>query len=372
MVSPPSSPTRSSSPIPPPIHNLQTPVDFPPSSPTPSSSYISSDGSSASMEKEQLPPIHVVTEANQLPVDFLRPSPQAILIVGLDSEILSDRTLCLLKLAFPDAIYLVDAIDGGKVLIEACKPALESEFVTKVIHDGKRTFEVLYYEFGIKLDNVVDTQIAYSLLEEQEGQKKSPDDNISLDDLLADRRYCGLSDVDKEEVRVLLRQDPNFWTKRPLSDQMIYYAAADVHFLVHVYHQMMEKSERPLQDLVVRGSLYCRRFSVNSNDPPIPGENILEEDGDYFDTLPAELVLLILRSLTSNEAFGVRILSKRWFNLWREIPWLTFLGRFHCEEDVLDFTTEVMNKTANWFALQIKLVDFELSVDYPPQLSITV
>jgi hypothetical protein len=102
------------------------------------------------------------------------------------------------------------------------------------------------------------------------------------------------------------------------------------------------------------------------------GENILEEDGDYFDTLPAELVLLILRSLTSNEAFGVRILSKRWFNLWREIPWLTFLGRFHCEEDVLDFTTEVMNKTTNWFALQIKLVDFELSVDYPPQLSITV
>jgi hypothetical protein len=47
-----------------------------------------------------------------------------------------------LQLAFPDAIYLVDAIDGGKVLIEACKPALESEFVTKVIHDGKRTFEV--------------------------------------------------------------------------------------------------------------------------------------------------------------------------------------------------------------------------------------
>jgi hypothetical protein len=52
------------------------------------------------VEKEQLPPIHVVTEANQLPVDFLRPSPQAILIVGLDSEILSDRTLCLLKVSF--------------------------------------------------------------------------------------------------------------------------------------------------------------------------------------------------------------------------------------------------------------------------------
>jgi exonuclease 3'-5' domain-containing protein 1 len=47
-----------------------------------------------------------------------------------------------LQLAFPDAIYLVDAIEGGSVLIEACKPALESDYVTKVIHDCKRDSEV--------------------------------------------------------------------------------------------------------------------------------------------------------------------------------------------------------------------------------------
>jgi hypothetical protein len=51
-------------------------------------------------------------------------------------------TFMFLQLAFPDAIYLVDAIEGGKVLIEACKPALESDFVTKVIHDCKRDSEV--------------------------------------------------------------------------------------------------------------------------------------------------------------------------------------------------------------------------------------
>lgn len=46
------------------------------------------------------------------------------------------------QLAFPDAIYLVDAIQGGEMLVKACKPALESSYITKVIHDCKRDSEV--------------------------------------------------------------------------------------------------------------------------------------------------------------------------------------------------------------------------------------
>lgn len=47
-----------------------------------------------------------------------------------------------MQLAFPDAVYLVDAIEGDAVLMQACKPALESSFVTKVVHDCKRDSEV--------------------------------------------------------------------------------------------------------------------------------------------------------------------------------------------------------------------------------------
>jgi len=53
----------------------------------------------------------------------------------------------ILQLAFPDAVYLVDAIEGGKELIQACKPALESDHITKVIHDCKRDSEVPSYAF---------------------------------------------------------------------------------------------------------------------------------------------------------------------------------------------------------------------------------
>lgn len=50
--------------------------------------------------------------------------------------------IMFLQLAFPDAIYLVDVFQGGDVLIKACKPALESNYITKVIHDCKRDSEV--------------------------------------------------------------------------------------------------------------------------------------------------------------------------------------------------------------------------------------
>ncbi|KAL2317886.1 hypothetical protein Fmac_031762 [Flemingia macrophylla] len=251
-------------------------------------------------DDESLVPVHIVTAASQLPVDFLEPSPQKELVIGFDCEgvdLCRHGTLCIMQLAFPDAIYLVDAIDGGKELIQACKPALESNYIKKVIHDCKRDSEALYFQFGIKLNNVVDTQIAYSLIEEQEGRRKRlSDDYISFVSLLADSRYCGTSYPEKGKVRNLLRQDPKFWTYRPLSEQMVRAASDDVRFLLYIYHQMMEKiNERTLWYLKVRGALYCRCFCVNSNDytdwpslPPIPDLLKADENG------PEEEVLSVL------------------------------------------------------------------------------
>lgn len=80
--------------------------------------------------------------------------------------------------------------------------------------------QALYFQFGIRLHNVVDTQvrfnslasrlysclgknldlvfffclllqIAFSLIEEQEGRRRPLDDYISFVSLLADPRYCG-------------------------------------------------------------------------------------------------------------------------------------------------------------------------------------
>ncbi|XP_019429532.1 PREDICTED: piRNA biogenesis protein EXD1 [Lupinus angustifolius] len=257
-----------------------------------SSPFLPGDKPVHDESRSRMVPIHIVTNASQLPIEFLEPSPQSQIAIGFDCEgvdLCRYGSLCIMQLAFPDAIYLVDVFEGGEVLIKACKPALESNYITKVIHDCKRDSEALYFQFGVKLNNVVDTQIAYSLIEGQEGRKKSPDDYISFVGLLADPRYCGMSYLEKEEVRVLLRQDPKFWTYRPLSELMVRAAADDVRFLLYIYHQMMEKlSERSLWYLAVRGALYCRCFCVNSNDyadwPPLPPfPDKLKSDGDVIE-----------------------------------------------------------------------------------------
>ncbi|KAH1034823.1 hypothetical protein GLYMA_20G062400v4 [Glycine max] len=96
-------------------------------------------------DDESRVPIHIVTAASQLPVDFLEPSPQSKLVIDFDCEgvdLCRKGTLCVMQLAFSDAVYLVDAIEGGEELSIACKLALESNYITKVIHDCKRDSEV--------------------------------------------------------------------------------------------------------------------------------------------------------------------------------------------------------------------------------------
>ncbi|KAJ3701948.1 hypothetical protein LUZ61_005653 [Rhynchospora tenuis] len=238
-------------------------------------------GGSISYNGDKLPsvPIYIVTKRSQLPVEFLAPSPGDKLVIGLDCEgvnLSRNGTLCIMQLAFANAIFLVDAIEGGAPIMEACKPALESNFVTKVIHDCKRDSEALYFQFGIKLNNVMDTQIAYNIIEEQEG-KKQVENCMSFVGLLADPRYCGVSYHEKDEVRALLRQDPSFWTRRPLSEIMIRSATDDVKFLLYIYQKMIDKlSKQSLWRVLHRGVLYCQCYCLQysnadwSPSPPIP------------------------------------------------------------------------------------------------------
>ncbi|KAE8099982.1 hypothetical protein FH972_017921 [Carpinus fangiana] len=240
-----------------------------------------------------LVPIHVVTHASQLPTEFLEPSVESKLVIGFDCEgvdLCRHGTLCIMQLAFPDAIYLVDAIQGGEMLMRACKPALESSYITKVVHDCKRDSEALYFQFGIKLNNVVDTQLSP---EYQQYGMAWFNSHAGVRDL---RLSIGISYLEKEEVRVLLRQDPKFWTYRPLSELMVRAAADDVRFLLYIYHKMMEKlNQRSLWYLAVRGALYCRCFCINDNDsadwpslPPIPDNVVI--DGNA----PEEEILSVL------------------------------------------------------------------------------
>lgn len=93
-------------------------------------------------------PMCIVTKKSQLPRAFLQPSPETKLVIGFDYEgvqLSQHGRLCLMQLPFEDGVYLVDTVEGGNLLMEACKPTLECVHVTKVVHDCKHESEALYF-----------------------------------------------------------------------------------------------------------------------------------------------------------------------------------------------------------------------------------
>lgn len=238
-------------------------------------------------------PVEVVTDSRQLPLSFLEPSEFEPITIGFDCEgvdLARHGQLCIMQLAWEDKVYLVDVVVGGRQLVEGCRKGLESPFVTKVIHDCKRDSEALYFQFGIRLQGVFDTQVAYCMIE------KSLDDGISFVYLLADERYCGVVYEEKQEVREIMRKDLHFWLHRPWTPLMLRAASDDVRFLLTIHKRMLAKivaDDEPGQfygegslearaklrerQLVARCALHCRCFCLGAYDwPPVP---LTDENG---------------------------------------------------------------------------------------------
>lgn len=274
-----------------------------------------SRSNSAEIEKWLAPvPVHIVTEASQLPAAFLKPDENRPLIIGFDCEgvnLARHGRLCIMQLAFEDAVYLVDAVQGGNALMQACKPALESSCITKVVHDCKRDSEALYFQYGIRLNNVFDTQIAYTLIEEQQGTKWAPDNYISFVGLLAHERYCGVVYDEKQEVRSLLKKDPQFWTHRPWTEMMTRVAADDVRFLLCIHEKMIEKLHNLVTwKLFVRGGLYCRCFcAVGDNFAGWPSLPLISDYLRTGEEIPHEEEVLAVVDVTPGK-MG-RIIGKK-------------------------------------------------------------
>ena len=142
--------------------------------------------------------------------------------VTLDTEFLREKTyrpqLCLVQLGNADIIACVDplAIDDLSPLYEL----MADSRVVKVLHAASQDLEIFYQDMGRVPAPIFDTQIAASLLGhgEQVGYGK-------LVELVCKTQ------LDKSQSRT-------DWSRRPLSEKQISYAADDVRYLRDVYHQL--------------------------------------------------------------------------------------------------------------------------------------
>jgi ribonuclease D len=149
--------------------------------------------------------------------------------VTVDTEFLRETTywpkLCLLQIAGAERTVLVDALSPGLDL----QPAFElmaNPAVLKVFHAARQDIEIMWHLASLVPAPVFDTQVAAMVL--------GFGDQISYDQLV--QRLVG-AQIDKSHRFT-------DWSKRPLSEAQLAYAAADVVHLRPVYEKLVARLEK--------------------------------------------------------------------------------------------------------------------------------
>lgn len=141
--------------------------------------------------------------------------------VAIDTEFMRESTywskLCLVQLAGPDkAPVIIDTLADG-IDLDPLVGLLGDTGVTKVFHAARQDIEIFFHMTGEVPAPIFDTQVAAAVCGYGE--------QIAYDQLV--RRTTG-AQIDKTHRFT-------DWSRRPLSEKQVTYAAADVEHLIDVY-----------------------------------------------------------------------------------------------------------------------------------------
>jgi ribonuclease D len=196
-----------------------------------------------------LPPILVDAAALADFAAQLRREPVIAVDLEADSLHSYQDKVCLLQFSTPSATVLVDPLAIGD--LSCLKSVLVDEKVRKIFHAADYDIRCLHRDFDIEIRGLFDTMIVCQLL----GEPK-----VGLADAL--NKYLGV-ELDKRYQRA-------DWSKRPLEEGMIRYAAEDTRHL----HKLAELLEA---QLVAKGRLtwaeeefaLLEQVRHNSSDGPL-------------------------------------------------------------------------------------------------------
>ncbi len=121
--------------------------------------------------------------------------------------------VCLIQIAAADETLVIDPLKLAD--LSPLKPVMANRRIRKVLHGADYDIRSLYRDFGIVVNNLFDTELASRFLGIRE---------TGLDAVLQDRFGVHL---DKKYQR-------KDWSKRPLPEPMMAYAAQDVHYLLRL------------------------------------------------------------------------------------------------------------------------------------------
>ncbi|MBQ9058869.1 MAG: ribonuclease D [Atopobiaceae bacterium] len=146
-------------------------------------------------------------------------------LLAVDTEFLREKTyypkLCLIQLAVDDEVAIVDPL-----VIDSLEPLaalFADEDITKVFHACTQDLEVIEHELGVVPVGIFDTQVAAAFL----GKRMQMGYGALV--------YAYLT-IDLEKSQSLTD-----WSKRPLDDDQLAYAADDVRYLCQIYRMMHDE-----------------------------------------------------------------------------------------------------------------------------------
>jgi len=146
--------------------------------------------------------------------------------IGVDTEFMREKTffaeLCLVQLAIGDRLVCADPL-GATDLAGFWSAFTKCEWV---VHSGRQDMEVIYQAAGCLPRQVFDTQIAAALL------GYTP--QVGYAGLVAE--LFGI-----ELAKSHTRAD---WSQRPLSAEVLHYAAEDVEYLLPAYENLNERLDK--------------------------------------------------------------------------------------------------------------------------------
>lgn len=146
-------------------------------------------------------------------------------VLAIDTEFVRTRTLYpklgLLQVCDGNTIALIDPIEIDD--LTAFWQLLSNDKITKVLHACSEDLEVFLHSGQCKPKNLIDSQLMMAFLGH----------GISVGYAAMVKHFLDI-DLDKSESRT-------DWTKRPLSDKQLTYAAADVEHLFILYPKLLEQ-----------------------------------------------------------------------------------------------------------------------------------
>lgn len=160
-----------------------------------------------------------ITSASDLEraAGILEKSPAVAVDLEADSMYHFEEKVCLVQMATDDACFIIDPLAVSD--LSALRPMFADPAIVKIFHGADYDVRSLFRDFRIAVINLFDTELASRFL----GYTQT-----SLEAVL--KRHFDIQ-LDKK----FQKKD---WSKRPLPEDMIAYAAADVCYLVDLYHRL--------------------------------------------------------------------------------------------------------------------------------------